>query len=86
MIATTTHSQATKARLSALIPIITTNGAVGAVIQLLDKRDNTSLAQSYIGADQIFGTICSRLLTNALLQTNLNNTERRYDSLSHTVD
>ena len=70
---------------SASVPIINTNGAVGAVVQILNKRDGTPFSQSDIGAAKIFGTICSCLLTNSLLQTNLNNTERRYDSLSAAV-
>ncbi|OHT13009.1 cAMP-specific phosphodiesterase [Tritrichomonas foetus] len=74
----------TKSLLS--VPIINTNGAVGSLIQLLNKKDSKPFSLSDTGASQIFGTVCTCLLTTSTLLAELNDTSRRLDGMNTALD
>ena len=68
------------------VPIINTNGAVGAVIQLLNKQDSKPFSENDASVSQIFGSVCMCLLSSSSLFAELNDSKRRLVELSNAIN
>lgn len=68
------------------VPIITSSGGVGAVIQLLNKQDSKPFSDNDIAVSQIFGSVCMCLLSSSSLFSDLNDSSRRLIELTNTID
>lgn len=68
------------------VPIISASGGVGAVIQLLNKKDSKPFSDIDTYVSQIFGCVCMCLLSSSSLFSDLNDSSRRLIELSNTID
>lgn len=68
------------------VPLINSNGAVGAAIQLRNKQDFKPFSAIDIGAARIYGTVCMSLLSTSTLYAKVNDSLRRMEGLTYALN